>query len=677
MNTKATNKQSPPEKSNKTLSLPAINKANVCVLIRTLTLSDEICDHLKLRGYSSIVIDSHIQRSDDPVIIDCSALITETSQLGHRLVNELKGANTPVIVLSHEDTIHERLKAVRSGGTYFHPWPIDYSDLNSSLDKATTPRDSRSYKVLIIDDDEMLASYHGMIILRAGMKIKKLTNPLLSLDVIDSFLPDLILMDLYMPSCSGAELARIIRQKEKYSGIPIIFLSTESDLSEQMNAMEFGGDDFLSKPVSPERLVAAVSNRARRATELNLISSNLKVIAAELKTKTIDLDEALTTAQSSEALKDRLLATMSHEIRTPINGILGIMDKLQQSDLDSNQHKLAETVISSTESLLSILNDTLDYSKLEAGMMSLEKIEFSIRKVSEQVLSLFHETASKKGVSLQYKTGTQVPEILYGDPVRVKQVLINLLNNAIKFTDNGSVKIVISTKEEDTDHITILFEVIDSGIGMTPTQLNHIFDEYKQADKSTSRTYGGTGLGLSICKRLATIMGGEVGVTSKKDKGSTFWFTAIFYKKVNQKDHDSSANHSTSSIVDFSNNKLTALIVEDNEVNQMIITSYLQKHGISSTTVNNGEISITEFSSRCYDLIFMDCEMPVLDGYQATQIIRMNEKLLNKNRTPIIAMTGNVLAGDREKCLDAGMDDYLTKPINKDALATLLEKWLE
>ncbi len=677
MNSKPANKPSSSERASDDLSSPVINKAKVYVLIETTTLRDEICDHLILRGFDSIVIDSNKQQENIPAIIDCAALIAETSQLGHHLIKELNNSNTPVIVVSHEDTIHERLRAVRSGSTYFHPCPINYSDLNSSLDKATIPRDRRSYKILIIDDDEMLASYHGMIILRAGMKIKKITDPLLSLDAIDTFLPDLILMDLYMPSCSGAELARIIRQKEKYSGIPIIFLSTESDLNEQMNAMEFGGDDFLSKPVSPERLVAAVSNRARRATELNLISSDLKVLAAELKTKTIDLDDALTTARSSEALKDRLLATMSHEIRTPINGILGIMDKLLQSGLDSNQHKLAEIVLSSTESLLTILNDTLDYSKLEAGMMSLEKIEFSLSKVSEQVLSLFQETASKKGVLLQCMTDTQVPEVLYGDPVRVKQVLINLLNNAIKFTDHGSVKIKISTKEEDTDRITILFEVIDSGIGMTSDQLNNIFDEYKQAEKSTSRTYGGTGLGLSICKRLASIMGGDIGVTSKKNEGSTFWFTAILYKKVNQQDHDLSAKTSMNSLIDYSDKKLTALIVEDNEVNQMIISSYLQKHGISSTAVDNGEISITELSNQCYDLIFMDCEMPVLDGYQATQMIRMNEKLLKKNRTPIIAMTGNTLAGDREKCLDAGMDDYLTKPIKKDALATLLEKWIE
>lgn len=479
-----------------------------------------------------------------------------------------------------------------------------------------------------------------------------------------------------MPVCSGSELSRIIRQKEKYSGIPIIFLSTESDLNEQMAAMEFGGDDFLSKPVSPERLVATVSNRARRAIEANTISSDLKVIASELKTKTIDLDSALTTARSAEVLKSRLIATMSHEIRTPINGMLGILDKLINTELNPQQREFSEIVLSSTESLLSILNDTLDFSKLEAGKMTLENIEFAPVKTINQVHKLFEETASSKGINLRFENEANVPTTIYGDPVRLKQVLINLINNAIKFTDHGEITTSVSVKSNEDNHLVLLFKIIDQGVGLTINQQNSIFDEYSQAESSTSRTHGGTGLGLSICQKLSKIMGGEIGVSSNPGRGSTFWFTAKF------SEHPSSSIRDTNDItidtfpIDYSAQKPLVLIAEDNDVNQMIISSYLQKHGIASHIASNGEIAVTKKNSGHYDIIFMDCQMPVLDGYQATRIMRHQEESNDGIRTPIIAMTGNVLTGDREKCLNAGMDGYLSKPINKQKLAVLLEEFL-
>ena len=651
-------------------------KNNIYLLLDNIYNRDEIETLISNKGYNAVIVDETTTYDHELTDESHAALITETSHSNHALIAASKEKEIPIIFTSYQDTIKERLIAVRAGGSYFITHPINDSVLDSTIDKATTPRSIQSYKVLIIDDDEILAAYHEMIILRAGMMTIKVNDPLQSLHVIAEFMPDLILMDLYMPSCSGTELSRIIRQKEKYAGIPIVFLSTESDLQEQMAAMEFGGDDFLSKPVTPERLVAAVSNRARRSIETNTISADLKILAAELKTKTEDLDDALTAARSSESLKSRLIATMSHEIRTPINGMLGIMDKMLQTDLDMQQKEFVEIALSSTESLLSILNDTLDFSKLEAGKMSLEKIKFTPQKTIDQVLKLFDETASAKGITLNSSIDRGVPEQLYGDPVRLKQILINLINNAIKFTDDGEIMAKISVKNEGNNHIKLLFKIIDSGIGMTLEQQENIFDEYSQAEKSTSRTHGGTGLGLSICQKLANIMGGEIGVTSKFQKGSTFWFTADFSRNGDNDSSEATSNPPTDSLINYRSRSPIALIAEDSEVNQMIISSYLQKHGITSHIANNGENAITQFTNHQYDLVFMDCQMPVLDGYQATRIIRGNENNSNKNRTPIIAMTGNALSGDREKCLDSGMDDYLTKPIKKEILAELLEKWL-
>jgi len=636
---------------------------------------DVISSRIEQFGYEVREIKIQNEELSDLDLNKPCAIIAELSLADHMMVKQSIKAGTPVIYISDQDTIDIRLRSVRAGGSYFLPLPFDLINLSNTIDKATTPRLSQSYKILIIDDDEMLAAFHELILKKSGMITQKLTDPLLALELLNKFKPDLILMDLYMPSCSGAELARVIRQKEEYSGIPIVFLSTESNVQEQMIAMEFGGDDFLSKPVQPGRLVAAVSTRAKRTIDNNTTAMNLQTVADELKNKSIDLDNALISARSSEALKSRLIATMSHEIRTPINGILGILGRMLQTNLDSDQKEQAEIVISSTQSLLSILNDTLDLSKLDAGKMILECIEFNLHKSINEVQNLFQDTAASKGLILQTVIDDQIPAVLYGDAVRLKQILINLVNNAIKFTESGAITLKVKIKSSDSDLVSLLFMVDDNGIGMNQEQQRNIFDEYTQAELSTSRTHGGTGLGLSICKKLTTMMDGEIGVSSEPGNGSTFWFTVNFKLNADISESIGSTDESEG-IPDYSALKPYALIAEDNKVNQMIITSHLKKNGFTVDTADNGRLAYQLFSDNKYHLIFMDCNMPITDGYTATEMIRSSEKNKGTARTPIIAMTGNVLEGDQEKCLDAGMDDYLSKPIQKDALGRILKKWL-
>ncbi len=655
---------------------PRSIKNNIYLRIIDKTLEDELSQYVLDNGYNVIILEDPVEFDTELLYETHSILLISSELASDNIASKTSSLAIPVITISTEDTIESRIESTKNNGSYYLAQPIDKELLRSTIDKAMIPHSPHTYKILIIDDDHMLASFHEMILRRADMKTKIINSPLDSFTAINEFKPDLILMDLYMPICSGSELSKIIRQKEEYSGIPIIFLSTESDLNEQMAAMEFGGDDFLSKPVSHERLVATVSNRARRAIEANIVSSDLKVIASELKTKTLDLDIALTTAKSAEALKSRLIATMSHEIRTPINGMLGILDKLIQTKLNSEQKEFAEIILGSTESLLNILNDTLDLSKLEAGKMSLESIEFSPVKTINQVHKLFEETALSKGINLIIEHEINIPCKLYGDPVRLKQVLINLINNAIKFTDHGEIITSVSVKSNDDNVLVLLFKVIDQGIGLTIEQQNSIFDEYSQADASTNRTHGGTGLGLSICQKISKIMGGEIGVTSVPESGSIFWFTAVFSEQPANSVADNVDPKTNIPPIDYGPQKRLALIAEDNDVNQMIISSYLQKHGINSHIANNGEIAVTKMLTGHYDIIFMDCQMPVLDGYQATLMIRNQEESSDDIKIPIIAMTGNALSGDREKCLDAGMDGYLSKPINKTELAVLLEEFL-
>lgn len=641
------------------------------------TISKELRNRIESFGYETRLIDKG-ENSANAFELDLKcALVSDLSLSSCNTVNTARELSLPLIYLSPQDTILKRLESVRSGGKFFISYESDISDVVSIIDRATTPHLHQSYRVLIIDDDELLAALNNLVLKQAGMTTKVIHDPLDTLDHLDNFKPDLILMDIFMPQCSGTELARIIRQEERYAGIPIVFLSTESDRQEQMAAMEFGGDDFLSKPVTPERLVASVTIRAKRAVDANTVAKKLEAIAGELKAKTIELDNALISARSSEALKSKLIATMSHEVRSPINGMMGILERLIESPLNPSQKEQAEIVLSSTESLLRILNDTLDFSKLEAGKMILEKTDFSLEMVTREVQQLFHDTAIKKGVIINRSVDESIPATISGDPLRLKQILINLTNNAIKFTDKGNIHISVKRQNSADDLLLLRFEVKDSGSGMTPSQQEKIFKEYSQADESTSRTHGGTGLGLSICEKLVKMMNGEIGVRSHPGKGSTFWFTAEFRTRHPDDITGSSAPDQQDLVTNFEHSNSRALIADDNEVNIMVIVSCLKKLGITVETATNGDEAVKMAQQNSYHIIFMDCHMPVLDGYRATGKIRAYEQSNDRPHTPIIATTGNTFDSDIEKCLDAGMDDYLAKPIRSKSLMRVLKKWLD
>lgn len=649
----------------------------IYLLLDDSDISNKLNNHIKKFGYETRFIGHEINSPDNFELNLRCALLCDLSQPSSNTVTLARNSDIPIIYLSHEDSIEKRLESVRTGGSYFLSYGSKASSIAAILDRATTPHLHKSYRILIVDDDEMLAKLNQISLKRAGMVTRLVHNPLDTLKYLDDFKPDLILMDIYMPQCSGTELARIIRQQEQYAGIPIVFLSSESDIQEQMAAMEFGGDDFLSKPAAPERLVASVANRAKRAVDANIVSKKLEALASELKAQTIKLDNALISARSSEALKTKLIATMSHEVRTPINGMIGILERLLDSSLKPSQKEQAEIVLSSTESLLRILNDTLDFSKIEAGKMVLENTDFNLRKCAKESQQLFHDAAIKKGIIIHYSIDEAIPKIMTGDPLRIKQVLINLTNNAIKFTDEGDIDISIKLQESHDDNLLLMFKVKDSGIGMTLGQQNKIFQEYSQAETSTSRTHGGTGLGLSICEKLVKMMGGEIGVTSQSGIGSTFWFTIELSKADIKSNPASSLSAQQAPVIRFDTPSPRLLVADDCNVNLMVISSRLKKLGITVDTVANGEEAIYMAQKNCYQMILMDCHMPVVDGYMATQAIRAYEQSHKKTGTPIIAITGNTLESDTMKCLDAGMDDHLPKPVRDKQLIDILKKWLE
>ncbi len=419
-----------------------------------------------------------------------------------------------------------------------------------------------------------------------------------------------------------------------------------------------------------------ITERKRAEEELRRAKEETELLNADLELQTAFAQEQAARAELASMAKSEFLANMSHEIRTPMNGIIGMTGLLFDTALTDEQRHYLNIVNDSGAVLLRLINDILDLSKIEAGKLDLELLEFDLLRLAQDVREALQFQAQVKGLEFSCTVAPDVPQYLCGDPGRLRQVLINLIGNAIKFTPSGAVNSTVAVLLHTEEQVLLRFAVQDTGIGIPEDKLGLLFDKFTQVDASTTRRYGGTGLGLAISRQLVELMGGTIGVTSVEGLGSEFWFTALLALPSTEAKLPLPTLSGATAAQQFANCQAQILLVEDNITNQQVALGILKKLGLNAEAVLNGAEALAALSVQAYDLILMDLQMPVLDGLETTRCIRALAATVHNPKVPIIAMTANAMQGDRERCLHAGMNDYVAKPVTPQQLAAVLRKWL-
>ncbi|CAK8720867.1 MAG: Signal transduction histidine kinase [Candidatus Electronema aureum] len=536
----------------------------------------------------------------------------------------------------------------------------------------------KKYTLLIIDDiiDNLMLLGEAM---SPAYKIKVATSGKQGLELaVQEPLPDLILLDIMMPGMDGYEVCRRLKKDSRTKHIPVIFLSALDKESDELQGLDAGAVDFITKPFKLEIV------RARISTQLELLKMRQQ------------LQEARLRAEAASQSKSVFLANMSHEIRTPMSAIMGMTDLSLEKAVDSQQRSYLETVKLSADSLLSLINDILDFSKIEAGQMELDEHPFVLAEAVEAAVRTVSVLSQEKGLDIFVDIAPSVPAMVDGDSLRFRQIILNLLSNAIKFSEKGPIRITVIPDKIGPETIAVRVAVIDRGIGVKADKISSIFSAFSQEDSSVSRKFGGTGLGLAICRQLCELMDGTISVQSEQGKGATFTFVVIFgltSQELPQKKVIAASSE------EIKLQPVRILLVEDNPANRFLLRVVLEKdqHQVIEAIDGVEALHVLLDDDR-FDLILSDVQMPRLDGYSLTRLIRFCEqgeeldedtsdkveaslidrlrRRLHGRHRLIIAMTANAMSGDQEKCFDAGMDDYLTKPIDKKQLACTLRRWL-
>ncbi len=544
--------------------------------------------------------------------------------------------------------------------------------------------------ILCIDDENIVLEATADYLIDAGYRVETAGNGREGLTKFSEIKPDAVLLDLRMPEMDGFEVLEVVTKES--SEIPVVIMSGVDRVQDVITAQRMGAWDYLTKPVIEMELILQVlervllrsrlmsenSERARsleelveaRTEDLEKVNRELEAEIAERVRTEEELRYAMEHTELASKVKGQFLARMSHEIRTPLNAVIGMVNLAFMTDDDSEKLDYLITVRESADHLMGIINDILDFSKIEAGKLLLEKIPFNLRRFMNDIIRTMSIKAGEKSLYLELVYDEDLPVAVSTDPTRLRQILINLINNALKFTSRGGVVVKVSVRSDDKSKINLMCSVNDTGIGIPEERLDSIFESFTQSDDSISRKYGGTGLGLAICRQLVEKMEGSIRVESEQEKGSTF----SFYIPIEVAKSDELQPREDIISKPSIGQTYKILMAEDNEINQKLNAIVLRKLGHEVTVAKNGLVVLEQMRKTMFDLILMDIEMPHMDGIEATLRIRKGEVGMEKKDIPIIAMTAHVQDEIRKQCFDAGMDEYIGKPIKIELLGSRLEK---
>lgn len=542
-------------------------------------------------------------------------------------------------------------------------------------------------KILVVDDDPTARLLMRDALQKTGFDVH------LALDGADALRQfageffNLVLLDVDMPGMNGIDVCTALRSKGG-EHLPIVMVTGLDDVKSVEAAYQAGATDFIAQPINWALIGHRVNYLLRASRALSELSeANRRSKQAEVEwiqhrdhleelvaARTSELAQAKQAAEAANAAKISFLANMSHEIRTPMNAISGMSQLMRRAGVTPEQAIKLDKIDASSQHLLEVINAILDVSKIEAGKLVMAEDEVNVEAITSEVVAMLLGLAQDKNLELDVQT-EPLPQHLLGDPIWLQQALLNYVANAIKFTAAGSVTLRNRIEDESDDSLLVRFEVQDTGVGIAPETLGRLFSPFEQADNSTTREYGGTGLGLVITQRVAELMGGTAGVESILGAGSTFWFTARLRKGV------PAVAAATSELSDVSAEQVLRrdfqgcriLLVEDDMLNREIACILLEDAGLAVDIAEDGVIAVEMAAREDYALILMDMQMPRMGGVGATQIIRASAE---GKQVPIVAMTANVFAKDMERCMDAGMNDFVSKPFDHDALFTTVLKWL-